>query len=221
MDSPQPDAPIPLVPVDNAPSYPPHRLHESPLKREEDVVPTRHGEGEDNGEGDNDPPQYPPPPRTPRSSSARGKGRRVRHTRTGSTRAVPGFGTRSRASTRHALYLLLERPTSSHSAFVLHLVTNVVIVLRFVVPPPPSPHAYPITYKRSHYIPPSPRAYPIAYKADHTLGNSSQRPPHSPRNTPPLPHRKRRSLVRSRNSRSSPLHSRIRRAELCMGVWRT
>jgi hypothetical protein len=35
-------------------------------------------------------------------------------------------------SLRHALYLLLERPTSSNSAFTLHLVTNTVIVLRYV-----------------------------------------------------------------------------------------
>jgi hypothetical protein len=148
MHSPPPDAPIPLVPVDNVHSYPPGP-RESPLKREEDVDEEQGAiRGEENEGVDGDPPKYPPPPPPPPSLPRvkEGRRRRVRHTRTGSTRAVPGFGTRSRASVRHALYLLLERPTSSHSAFVLHLVTNVVIVLRSV----PSSQSY-LAYRADHF----------------------------------------------------------------------
>jgi len=128
MHSTPPDAPIPLESVDQ----------ESLLRRgdeEEDTKPDRSQEGERETL-----PTYPPTPSLPRgkgrlSNTSRGGRvggtRSLRRTRAGSTLAVPGFGTRSRASTRHALYLLLERPTSSSSAFVLHLVTNAVIVLRY------------------------------------------------------------------------------------------
>lgn len=40
---------------------------------------------------------------------------------------------RSRSSFRHALFLLMERPTSSSSAFTLHLTTNAIIVLSAIL----------------------------------------------------------------------------------------
>ncbi|KAG8829224.1 hypothetical protein FRC17_006972, partial [Serendipita sp. 399] len=40
---------------------------------------------------------------------------------------------RSRSSFRHALFLLMERPTSSNSAFILHFTTNTIIVLSAIL----------------------------------------------------------------------------------------
>lgn len=40
--------------------------------------------------------------------------------------------TNNKDSLNHALFLLLERPTSSNSAFTLHFATNALIVLRYV-----------------------------------------------------------------------------------------
>ncbi|PVG01555.1 voltage-gated potassium channel [Serendipita vermifera] len=82
--------------------------------------------------------QYPPganqrairsaktPARTPKSARLR---RRLDPNARRRARDDYGFTGRDTTSFRHALYLLLEQPTSSNSAFTLHLITNTIIVL--------------------------------------------------------------------------------------------
>jgi hypothetical protein len=68
-----------------------------------------------------------PPARTPRSARLR---RRLDTRARRLFKDDYAFPGRDPNSFRQALYLLLEQPTSSNSAFVLHLVTNTIIVLR-------------------------------------------------------------------------------------------
>ncbi|CAG8706604.1 14941_t:CDS:2, partial [Acaulospora colombiana] len=67
-----------------------------------------------------------PPVRTPKSARLR---RRLDPTARRRALDDYGFTGRDTTSFRHALFLLLEQPTSSSSAFTLHLVTNTIIVL--------------------------------------------------------------------------------------------
>lgn len=126
MHSPSTDAPIPLLAIDTEQGRSgilrasSNNASNSSLLEEDTSAKVKRG-GERVAS-----PTYPPiTPRT-RANQAKRGGR----TRSGSTRAVAGFGSRSRTSVRHALYLLMERPTSSNSAFVLHFVTNAIIVFR-------------------------------------------------------------------------------------------
>ena len=125
MHSPSADAPIPLVPRNQ------ERAHSNDLQRNSNNASNTSLFEEDTSPKTQRPnprvssPTYPPNARAQQTAFPIGGRARV-----GSTRVVTGFGSRSRTSLRHALYLLLERPTSSNSAFVLHFTTNAIIVLR-------------------------------------------------------------------------------------------
>ncbi|KIM19722.1 hypothetical protein M408DRAFT_180557 [Serendipita vermifera MAFF 305830] len=129
MHSPVADGPIPLLPMEqgqaslrDARNHSNNASSSSLYEGDTSTAKPKRGSGSRSPNS-----SYPPRRTSPNKPTFRKPG--TGRTRSGSTRAVTGFGSRSRGSIRHALYLLLERPTSSNSAFVLHTVTSAIIVL--------------------------------------------------------------------------------------------